>query len=98
MTKNPEYSSFDAQDAFKRVERSLNAPLPPVDYDLDTIKKDLEVIKAVLDAVSHADRYNFYVNAMSLIRPREGLVEEIGKDIIERVGIPGTALVTVAIT
>lgn len=97
MTKNPEYSSFDAQDAFKRIENNL-LPLVPEDYDLAAVRQDLEVIKAVLDAVSHADRYNFYVNAMSLIRPREGLVEEIGKDIIERVGIPGTALVKVAIT
>lgn len=90
MSTNPKYSSFDAQDAFIRIQDQL-----PNDPD---VKKDMDTIKAVLDAVSHADRYNFYVNAMSLIRPREGLVEEIGKDIIERVGIPGTALVKVAIT
>jgi hypothetical protein len=92
--KHPEYDSFDAQDAFKRLQQDLDARHTK---DPQT-QKDLDTIKAVLDAVSYADRYNFYMNAMTLIRPREGLVEEIGKDIIERVGVPGIALVKIAIT
>lgn len=96
--KHPEYSSYEAQDAFERIKSTIISEVEGTRGLPKQIETDLASIKAVLDAVSHADRYNMYVNAMSLISPRPGLVEEIGQDLIKGVGIPGVALVKVAIT
>lgn len=96
--KHPEYSSYEAQDAFKRIESAAISEFQGHNDLPEQVRKDLDSIKAVLDAVSYADRYSLYMNAMSLISPREGLLEEIGQDLVKVVGIPGVALVKVAIT